>query len=67
MPSEEPYQGVVARTLEDSVPWWPPLPQPREGTPNVVMEHSRTTVAMAVPMPQQLPASKEVRQLPHAG
>ena len=37
MPTEEPYQGVVGRTLEDSVPWWPPLPRAPEGAPNVVV------------------------------
>ena len=36
-------------------------------TPNVVMEHSRTTVAMAMPTPPSLPARAEVRQLPDGG
>ena len=35
--------------------------------PNVVMEHSRTTVAVAMPTPPALPANAEVRQLPDAG
>src|SRR5579884_247463 len=37
MPTEEPFQGVIGRTLEDSVPWWPPLPEAPEGAPNVVV------------------------------
>ncbi len=27
MPQDVPFQGVIGRTLEDSTPWWPPLPQ----------------------------------------
>jgi hypothetical protein len=37
---------------------------PANLTTNVVMEHSRTTVAMAVPTPPALPANTEVRKLP---
>ena len=37
MPSSEPYQGVVGRTLEESTPWWPPLESAPEGAPNVVV------------------------------
>jgi arylsulfatase len=37
MPSEEPFQGVVGRTLEESTPWWPPLPAAPRGSPNVVV------------------------------
>jgi len=37
MPSEQPYGGVVGRTLEDSTPWWPPLPAAPPGAPNVVV------------------------------
>lgn len=37
MPSEAPYEGVVGRTLEESTPWWPPLPRAPEGAPNVVV------------------------------
>jgi len=48
-------------------------PKPRDKkqaakmTPNVVMEHSRTTVAVAMPTPPALPANAQVRQLPDAG
>ena len=31
------FQGVAGRTLEDSTPWWPPLPAAPEGAPNVVV------------------------------
>ena len=31
------FQGVAGRTLEDSTPWWPPLPTAPEGAPNVVI------------------------------
>ena len=34
-PSE--FEGVVGRTLEESTPWWPPLPTAPEGAPNVVL------------------------------
>jgi arylsulfatase len=37
MPSDEPYGGVVGRTLADSTPWWPDLPSAPDGAPNVVM------------------------------
>ena len=37
MPSEQPYEGVVGRTIEESTPWWPPLPSAPEGAPNVVI------------------------------
>ncbi|MGO9559380.1 MAG: arylsulfatase [Acidimicrobiales bacterium] len=37
MPSEQPYEGVVGRTIEESTPWWPPLPSAPEGAPNVVV------------------------------
>jgi arylsulfatase A-like enzyme len=37
MPSEQPFQGVVGRTLEDSTPWWPDLPRAPEGAPNIVV------------------------------
>ena len=37
MPQDVPYEGVVGRTLDDSTPWWPPLPSAPDGTPNVVM------------------------------
>jgi hypothetical protein len=48
-------------------------PKPRDKkssakmTPNVVMEHSRTTLAMNMPTPPTLPANAQVRQLPDAG
>jgi len=31
------FQCVAGRTLEDSTPWWPPLPTAPEGAPNVVV------------------------------
>jgi arylsulfatase len=37
MPQDVPFQGVIGRTLEDSTPWWPPMPQPPAGAPNVVV------------------------------
>jgi len=37
MPTEEPFGGVVGRTLETSTPWWPALRSAPEGSPNVVI------------------------------
>jgi arylsulfatase A-like enzyme len=37
MPQDGPFQGVVGRTLEESTPWWPPVPRAPEGAPNVVV------------------------------
>lgn len=37
MPTEQPYQGVVAPTLEESTPWWPPLRGAPADAPNVVI------------------------------
>ena len=31
------FEGIVGRGLEDSTPWWPPLPSAPAGAPNVVM------------------------------
>jgi len=31
------FQGRIGRDWRDSEPWWPPLPTPPEGAPNVVM------------------------------
>jgi arylsulfatase len=31
------FQGKVGRFLEDSEPWWPPIHEPAEGSPNVVV------------------------------
>ncbi|MEQ1785781.1 MAG: arylsulfatase [Acidimicrobiales bacterium] len=36
MPKPE-FEGVVGRTIPESQGWWPPLPQPPEGAPNVVI------------------------------
>jgi len=33
----KPFEGVVGRTFEDSVPWWPPMPAAPDGAPNVVV------------------------------
>jgi arylsulfatase A-like enzyme len=37
MAGYEPFEGVIGRTLEDSVPWWPTPPHPRTDAPNVVV------------------------------
>src|SRR5436190_4461043 len=37
MPQDGPFEGVVGPTLEESTPWWPPLPAAPEGAPNVVV------------------------------
>lgn len=37
MPTPQPFEGVIGRTLEESTPWWPPLPRAPEGAPNVVV------------------------------
>jgi arylsulfatase len=37
VPTEQEFQGVIGRTLEDSTPWWPPLPAAPAGAPNVVI------------------------------
>ena len=31
------FQGKVGNDWRDSEPWWPPLPAPPEGAPNVVL------------------------------
>jgi arylsulfatase len=31
------FRGVAGRTLEESTPWWPPLPTAPDGAPNVVV------------------------------
>jgi arylsulfatase A-like enzyme len=31
------FRGVVGRTLDESTPWWPPLPSAPEGAPNIVV------------------------------
>ena len=37
MPQPEPFEGVIARTQAESVPWWPVPPHPAEGAPDVVV------------------------------
>ncbi len=37
MTSDRSFRGHIGRTHEDSRPWWPELPRPREGAPNVVV------------------------------
>jgi arylsulfatase A-like enzyme len=37
MPTEQPFEGVIGRTLDDSTPWWPPVPTAPPGSPNVVV------------------------------
>ncbi len=34
---EETFQGVIGRTVEESVPWWPKPDKPSEGRPNIVI------------------------------
>src|SRR5215831_17045730 len=31
------FEGVAGRTLQDSTPWWPPIPAAPAGAPNIVM------------------------------
>jgi arylsulfatase A-like enzyme len=33
---EPEFEGTIGRTWQDSEPWWPPLPAPPEGAPNVL-------------------------------
>ncbi len=33
----KPFEGVIGRTFEESVAWWPPLPSPPKDAPNVVI------------------------------
>ncbi len=33
----ETFQGSIGRTVDESVPWWPDVETPPDGTPNVVM------------------------------
>ena len=37
MPTDEPYQGTVGRTFDESTPWWPELNHGPAGAPNVVV------------------------------
>jgi arylsulfatase A-like enzyme len=37
MPFDQPYEGVIGRTIEESTPWWPPLKAAPAGAPNVVV------------------------------
>src|SRR5438874_5177587 len=37
MPFDQPYEGVIGRTLEESTSWWPPLPSTPSGAPNIVI------------------------------
>jgi arylsulfatase A-like enzyme len=36
-PSKGEFQGVIGRTVEESVPWWPEPARPPAGAPNVVV------------------------------
>ena len=33
----ERFEGVIGRTVAESVPWWPPQSAPAAGSPNVVV------------------------------
>jgi len=37
VPFDQPYEGVIGRTLEESTSWWPPLPSAPDGAPNIVV------------------------------
>jgi arylsulfatase len=37
VPFDQPYEGVVGRTLEESASWWPPLDTGPQGAPNIVV------------------------------
>ena len=37
MSHEENFAGTIGRTVAESTPWWPPVPRPRDGAPNVVI------------------------------
>ena len=37
MPFEQPYQGTVGRTIEESTPWWPEPVTTPAGAPNIVV------------------------------
>jgi arylsulfatase len=37
VPFDQPYEGVIGRTLEESTSWWPPLPSAPKGSPNIVV------------------------------
>ena len=36
-PSFEAFGGVIGRTHHESEPWWPEIPQPAKGSPNIVV------------------------------
>ena len=35
--ANEQFKGRIGRTVTKSKPWWPELPKPRDGAPNVVV------------------------------
>src|SRR5207244_10285455 len=35
--ASEQFKGRIGPTVTESKPWWPDLPQPRDGAPNVVV------------------------------
>jgi arylsulfatase len=35
-PAEQPYQGVVGKTLSESKEWWAPVPKAPAGAPNII-------------------------------
>lgn len=37
MTQDNTFQGRIGRTFQESRPWWPTLPEPRKGAPNVVV------------------------------
>jgi arylsulfatase len=36
MPAKPPFKGRIGRTVAESKPWWPDMPRPRDGAPNIV-------------------------------
>ncbi|MDE1191007.1 MAG: arylsulfatase [Arachidicoccus sp.] len=35
--TQQPFQGTIGKTLNDSKEWWAPVPKPPKGAPNVVL------------------------------
>jgi hypothetical protein len=37
MSKQEPFKGVIGRTVAESTPWWPEPKRSGDGSPNVVL------------------------------
>ena len=64
MPFDQPYEGVIGRTLEESTSWWPPLPSTPSGAPNIVIVgpdgkivYEGAIDSKATPNPADIPTS----------